>query len=157
MDETHNQISESKAYSRMSNICARKECCTFDIETKLQRYNLEYDAIKRIIDQLKKERFIDEQRFAKSFIHDKVQFNKWGKVKIEFALRQKKIPNDIIIDAFSEFPNETLNDSLPDLLQAKWRTIKGNSEYEKQTKLIRFALGRGFEMNDILKCIENLK
>ena len=157
MDETHKQISESRAYSRMSNICARKECCAFDIETKLLRYNLEPEIIKRIIDQLKKERFIDELRFTKSFIHDKVQFNKWGKVKIEFALRQKKIPQDITAEAFSEFPAEKLNDSLPDLLHAKWRTIKGNSEYEKQNKLIRFALGRGFDMNNILKCMKNLK
>ena len=157
MDETHKQLSEPKAYSRMSNICARKECCAFDIETKLQRYHLEPEVIMRIVEKLKNERFIDERRFTKSFIHDKVQFNKWGKVKIVFALRQKKIPQDIVADVLSEFSFEKLNDSLPDLLQAKWRSIKGNTEYEKQTKLIRFALGRGFEMNVILKYMKNLK
>ena len=157
MEQTRYTISEEKGYSRMSNLCARRECCVFDIETKLKRYDLERDAIERIINRLIKEKFIDELRFTRSFIHDKVRFNKWGKVKISFALRQKRIPKDIVDEALSDYSDEQLNDSLQPLLQAKWKTIKGKSDYDKQNKLIRFAMGRGFEMKHILDSMKKLK
>ena len=157
MEQTPKIISEAKALSRMAHQCARKECCVFDIKTKLLRYNLDADVIERIIAELKKEKYIDELRFTRSFINDKIRFNKWGKVKIEFALRQKRIPENIVSEAFLDYSENQLNDSLPNLLQAKWKTIKGNTEYEKQNKLIRFALSRGFEMNNIRQCLKNLK
>lgn len=157
MEQAPKTISESKALSRVANQCARREYCVFDIETKLQRYNLEYEIIKRIVAKLKQEKYIDEERFTRSFIRDKIRFNKWGKLKIEFALRQKRIPENIVELVFSEFTDNMLNDSLQELLQAKWKTIKATSDYEKQTKLIRFALSRGFDMSHILQCIKKLK
>lgn len=157
MEQKPNTISESKALSRMANLCARREYCVFDIETKLQRYNLEKETIVNIIAHLKKEKYIDELRFTRSFIQDKIRFNKWGKKKIEFALKQKRVPENIMAEAFLDYTDEELNNSLQDLLQAKWKTIKGNSDYDKQNKLIRFGLSRGFDMNNILKLMKNLK
>ena len=157
MEQTHKTISETKALSRMANLCARREYCVFDIETKLQRYNLENDVIKSIIAKLKNEKYIDELRFTRSFIRDKIRFNKWGKTKILYALKQKRVPENIVNEAFLDFTDNDLNDSLQELLEAKWNTIKGNSDYEKQTKLIRFGLSRGFDMANILQCIKKLK
>ena len=157
MEQTHKTISETKALSRMANLCARREYCVFDIETKLQRYNLENDIIKSIIANLINEKDIDELRFTRSFIRDKIRFNKWGKTKILYALRQKRVPENIVNEAFLDFTDNDLNDSLQELLEAKWNTIKGNSDYEKQTKLIRFGLSRGFDMANILQCIKKLK
>lgn len=157
MKENPKLLSEAKAFSRMANLCARRECTVFDIETKLEQLELDKEVIERIINQLKKEEYINELRFAKSFIHDKVRFNKWGKIKIEYALRQKKVPEQTIAEALLHFSDEELTHSLHDLMQAKWKTIKGNTIYDKQNKLIRFALSRGFEMKDILTNIKKIK
>lgn len=157
MEQKPKTISESKALSRMANLCARREYCVFDIETKLKRYNLDKETIEKIITRLIKEKYIDEVRYTRGFIKDKIRFNRWGKTKIEFALRQKRVPEDIVAEAFLEYTDEELNNSLQDLLQAKWKTIKGDSDYEKRNKLIRFGLSRGFEMNNILKCIKNIQ
>lgn len=157
MNQKPKEISESKALSRMASQCARREYAAFDIETKLQRYNLDKETIERIIAQLKKEKFLDELRFTRSFIKDKIRFNKWGKKKIEFGLRQKRIPEEIVNEAFLDFTDEELNESLQDLLQAKWKTIKGDTDYDRKNKLIRFGLSRGFDMNNIMKCIENIE
>lgn len=156
MKDTPRKTSETKALNRMANLCARREYCVFDIKSKLMRYELGHESIERIIEHLIKEKYIDELRFARSFINDKIRFNKWGRVKIDFVLRQKRIPQDIITEAFLDFSDEDLNASLNDVLNAKWKTIKGNSEQDKRTKLIRFALGRGFEMNHVLAYIEKL-
>lgn len=157
MEQKPKTISESKALSRMANLCARREYCVFDIETKLKRYNLDKETIEKIITRLIKEKYIDEVRYTRGFIKDKIRFNRWGKTKIEFALRQKRVPEDIVAEAFLEYTDEELNNSLQDLLQAKWKTIKGDSDYEKRNKLIRFGLSKGFDMNNILKCIKNIQ
>ena len=157
MEQKPKTISESKALSRMANLCARREYCVFDIETKLKRYNLDKETIEKIITRLIKEKYTDEVRYTRGFINDKIRFNRWGKTKIEFALRQKRVPEDIVAEAFLEYTDEELNNSLQDLLQAKWKTIKGDSDYEKRNKLIRFGLSRGFDMNNILKCIKNIQ
>ena len=157
MEQTPKTISETKALSRMANLCARREYCVFDIETKLQRCNVENDTIESIIANLKNEKYIAELRFTGSFIRDKIRFNKWGKSKILYALRQKRVPENIVNEAFLDFTDNDLNDSLQELLEAKWKTIKGNSDYEKQTKLIRFGLSRGFAMGNILQCMKKLK
>lgn len=157
MENRSKKEDESKAFNRMAGLCAKREYCVFDIKTKLMRSDIETESVERIIEQLKNEKYIDELRFARSFINDKIRFNKWGKIKIDFALKQKRIPQSIISEAFQDFSNKQLNDSLEDVLRVKWKTIKGKTEQDKRNKLIRFALGRGFEMKNILAYIENLK
>ncbi len=93
MEQKPKTVSESQALSRMANLCARREYCVFDIETKLKRYDLDKETIENIIAHLIKEKYIDEVRYTRGFIKDKIRFNRWGKTKIEYALRQKRVPD----------------------------------------------------------------
>lgn len=156
MAKSEKIITQEQALSRMASVCAKKECCPLDIRRKLQRMSFSDEAIQQIIQKLKKENYLNEERYTRLFISDKLRFNKWGKAKIVAALRQKNIPAEIIEQAFSEFPDEALSESLQSQLEKKWKTIKGNSEYEKSGKLIRFALSRGFSMNEILRCMRKM-
>lgn len=151
------EISKKNAFTRMALLCARKEMCVSDISKKLSDYALsDVDKIA-VIQQLKSEKYIDEYRYARSFIHDKSRFNKWGKVKIRYALLQKSISPEIIDNAFSEFSDESLSEPLTQLLRTKSKSIKYENTFDKRNKLIRFALGRGFEMQDILCCLDKLE
>ena len=118
---------------------------------------LSKEGEEAVIQQLKEKRFIDETRYARGFISDKLRFNRWGRKKIELVLYQKQLPGEIIEKAFMDFSEEELSASLPDLLKKKWPTLTGASVYEKEGKLIRFALGRGFSMDEIRRCLEQLK
>ena len=60
MEQKPKTVSESQALSRMANLCARREYCVFDIETKLKRYDLDKETIENIITHLIKEKYIDE-------------------------------------------------------------------------------------------------
>jgi regulatory protein len=66
------------------------------------------------------------------------------------------IPLELISNAFLEFPDEMFNESLETLLRNKLKTIKSNSDKEKRFKLIRFAIGRGFLMDETLACVERI-
>lgn len=145
-----------KIYAKMTRICSQKECCGFEIKQKLKRTDLSEKEISEILLLLQKNKFIDNARYARSFINDKLRFNKWGKNRIAFALNQKQIERKIIDDIFSELAPEALTEELKPLLEKKSKQINAKSSYDKRNKLIRFALGRGFEMNNILKMLDKI-
>lgn len=154
--EEKKPISEENALKRMMRICARKEYCTYDIKQKLYRLRLDPNKIDKIISELTKKKFINDERYTRSFINDKIQFSKWGEVKIRHSLRQKQIPESTINFIIEELEPSSLNEHLQSIITKKYESVKGNTVYEKRTKVIRFALGRGFAMNDIIKCLDKI-
>ena len=74
------------------DLCGRKEYCRSEITEKLAVRKLSPGDIDHILLALEKEKFIDEDRYAGTFTRDKLRLNRWGKVKIRYLLRQKKIP-----------------------------------------------------------------
>ena len=87
-------------------------------------------------------------------MHDKIRYNKWGRRKIEQALWQKRISEDIAHDVFDQVDDQEYIQVLAPLLKSKFKTIKAKTDYERSMKLIKFALGRGFEMRLIRQCVD---
>ena len=145
-----------EALTRAQSICSRQEQCRQDIFIKLGKWGLnESDALK-IIKQLEKDSFIDEMRYAVSFVQDKMKFNKWGRIKISWMLRQKNIPDDIIDQALDQIDKDEYEILLESELIKKMRTLKSGDQYNKKRKLIQFASQRGFENETVYKIINNL-
>ena len=94
--------------------------------------------------------------FAKAFVRDKYRFNQWGRVKIANALRMKCISSACIAEAMEQIDEDEYLDILATLLKKKLGSVKGANDYERNGKLIRFAMGHGYEMNDILMCIKQM-
>lgn len=157
MSKQDKMITKEKAFMRMAGICSRKECCSFDIHQKLYKMDLSQQAVDEIIRCLKNENYINDERFVRSFINDKIEINRWGKKKIELFLKQKQLPTAIVEKVFSEYTDSELNKYLMSELKKKWRYIKGDTEYEKKAKLINYALGRGFELKDITSSVREIK
>jgi regulatory protein len=124
------------------------EQCTYEMDEKMRRWQLPEDERRRVIDRLTEERFIDEERYCRFFVRDKIRQNKWGRRKVEQALYMKRIPEDRVARVLDEVDRETYIEILRPLLQAKRKTVKANSDYELECKLIRFALSRGFSVDE---------
>ena len=123
---------------------------------KLKRWEVAQEVAEKMVARLVKERFIDEERFARAFVRDKFRYNHWGRVKIELELRKKKIAQRHIEMGLEELQEEDNLNTLRELIQKKRPSVKGKNEYEIRGKLIRFALGRGFQMDDIVKVVGDL-
>jgi regulatory protein len=121
---------------------------------KMRRWELSEEAQARIMERLTKERYVDDERFARAFIKDKVRYNKWGRRKVEQALWQKHIAEDIRQQTLDEVSNEEYLDVLKPLIKQKSKTIKAKNNYEMNQKLMRFALSRGFTFDIIRQCID---
>lgn len=148
------QITEQEAYLRLASLCAQAEHCQYEIKEKMRRWELGEEAQTRIMERLVKERYIDEMRYARAFVKDKVVYNKWGRRKVEQALWQKQIDDDIRQSVLEEVDDETYVSVLRPLLKQKRKSTKAGSEYEMNQKLMRFAMGRGFTFDIIRQCID---
>ena len=134
-----------QALTKAMAMCSQSERCRFDIVTKLRQWELSEDEIAEAVDYLVKEHFLDEERFVRFYVNDKLRFNKWGKVKLTYMLRQKQIPENIIRESLDQINDDLYLKTLRNLIISKVKSIKGNSDYERKGKLAVFAQSHGFE------------
>ncbi len=156
MAEGQNSISKNEALSLLTHYCSREERCIADAREKLNDYNLPTSIVDDIIHHLVKEKYIDEHRYASAFVNDHTKFNKWGKYKISYGLKQKHIPEVIIHEALESISDDECRKILHDELSKKLRSLPKASNYELKGKLYRFAASRGFENDIILEVIGEL-
>lgn len=148
------QKTENEAYLTLAALCAQAEHCQWEMLEKMRRWELSDEAQARVMERLVKERYVDDERYARAFVKDKIRYNKWGRQKVEQALWQKHIDDDIRQRVLDEVDDDEYLSILRPLLQQKRKSTKAQSDYELNQKLIRFALGRGFTFDIIRQCIE---
>ena len=111
----------------------------------LLRHKAESEDIERILKHLIKEGYIDESRYARALVHDKVRFAKWGRNKIAQALRQKRIPADIADAALESIDEDEYMSALKEITASRYRAVRGATEYERKLKTMKTVCGRGYE------------
>ena len=149
--------SAAEALQSLMRLCSRAERSSGDALRLMHRWGVsDVDACK-VLAQLQKERFIDDRRFAELYAREKLNLSGWGAYKIEVSLRQKGISQDIIAEVVRPmFGEADMESRLTELLTRKMRTTKGATPYEIKTKLIRFGLSRGFDMELVLRCASSV-
>jgi regulatory protein len=141
---------------KAASYCSISEHCVSEVEDKLNAWCIAYDDKSKIINRLIEEDFINEKRYCDYFVKDKFRFNKWGKIKISYALKQKGLGNELINAALGTIDDGEYEELLAAILKTKLVGLKYEFEYEKQGKLFRFAQSRGFENNVIEKVLRNI-
>lgn len=147
------EITEEKALALLASECSKAEHCSGEMMQKMEKWGLPPDARQRVLRRLVDDRYVDDRRFVSFFVRDKLKFNKWGRRKIAEAMWQKRIPADIQAEALATIGDDDYTEVLAPLLKAKARTVKASSDYERSMKLVKYALGRGFDMRVIKRCL----
>ena len=150
---TRQPLSREKALAKLAAPCARAEYCTGDMEDKMRRWGLSCDDIKENISYLVANKYVDNARYCQAFVNDKIAYNHWGRRKIEQALWMKRVPESVSAPILDAVPEEDYINVLKPLIASKSATVKAESDYERQMKLMKFALGRGFSIDEIKQCL----
>ena len=148
------ETTEQEAYLQLAALCAQAEHCQQEMCDKMRRWEMAPEVQERVIARLIKERFIDDERYARAFVKDKIRYNKWGRRKVQLGLWMKRINDDIQQRVLNEVDDEEYLAVLKPLLKQKAKSIKAESDYELIQKLVRFALGRGFTYDIIRQCLD---
>lgn len=149
-------MTQEQIISKLTAVCARAEHCKDDMLRRMQRWQVDEATQREVISYLVKEKYIDEERYARFFINDKIKYNRWGRRKVEQALYFKHIPREVYEPLLDDVANEDFESVLLPLLQNKEKNLKYANDYEKRIKLLRFAMQRGFSYEQADKCINML-
>lgn len=133
-------------------LCSKMERCESDARRSLYRWRVPREEWNEIIEKLKQDKFIDNERYAGCYVQNKVSNSEWGITKIRTALRIKGIDNQIIESAIEEHTTkDEMQRKLDDLVKLKIAREKdrAKNEYDLRCKIFRTAASRGFDFEQI--------
>jgi regulatory protein len=143
--------------SRGARYCSVQERSQQQLRDKLYDWGLYGDEVEEVISWLISEDFINEERFAKSYVRGHFNLKKWGKIKIKQGLEQKKISEYCIKIGMKEIDNEDYQNAINSLIEKKWRTLKESNLYVKKQKTVRYLLQKGYEADLVWEEVNKLK
>ncbi|WP_246118415.1 regulatory protein RecX [Apibacter muscae] len=142
---------------KLASYCAYQDRCHWEVEEKLKEYYFLDDEEKGgILVWLIQNDFLNEERFALSYTRGKFNLKKWGKIKIRQKLKQKKIPERLILLSFEEIDEQDYIKSLEKIAETKWNSLKNESILIKKKKLISYLIQKGYEFELIQNSIDSL-
>ncbi|SFQ51073.1 regulatory protein RecX [Parafilimonas terrae] len=143
------------ALEKAKHYCAYQERCHSEARDKLYSLGLHRNEVEQLLTQLIEENYLNEERFAIAYAGGKFRIKQWGKEKIKYALRQKRISDYCIRKALSSIPNTDYNKTFNTVAGKKLATLKSEKNiFIKKRKIKDFLQQRGFELkliNDYLK------
>jgi regulatory protein len=142
---------------RIRHFCAYQERCAFEIDQKLRQWKVSEAKIAKIMILLRKEGFLNEERFARIFVRSKFHINKWGRAKIRYELKSRNIHENTIIKALEEISADDYLRTVRELVLRKQSEIISEKHLNFREKIITFVTGKGFEFDLVLKVITELK
>lgn len=151
------RLTPEQAYQKIKHYCAYQERCHLEVQVKLYQFGLFKKDVDCLISRLIEENFLNEERFATQFAGGKFRLKKWGKIKIQYALQQKKVSAYSIKKALNAINQEEYLATLAQLLTQKYTQIKDTHPLTKQAKAIAYLQQKGYELNLIHQCLQHLK
>lgn len=146
-----------RALWTVQRACSGRELCRDDIASRLKRFELTEKELDDIISSLEKDDFLSHERYTRAFTRDKSSLSGWGPAKIAWALRAKKIEEELIKSALEEISGESTTEKLNDILSKKYKTLeKETNKLKVKSKLVRFVISRGFDYGSVISQVNKL-
>jgi len=142
--------------SKAEHYCATAEQCRTSVMEKLLTWGADREQAGYIVDYLVDNDFIDEARYCRIYCDSKLHLQKWGRIKINYMLRNKRIDNKIIANALQQIDDEQYTETLRQLAESKMRTLDDTDPVKRTQKLISFLASHGFEQSEILKVVKQI-
>lgn len=137
------ELSNDVILKKVLHYCAYQDRCTQEVRTKLSTFDMPDAEKEKIVKLLVDEGYLDDERYASTFVRSKIHLKKWGVNKIKMSLKMKGISDEIIGNALSEIDPEIYKDELIKVLKAK--KINESDPYKKKAKLAQYAMQKGYE------------
>ena len=154
MSSTTITIEEAKL--RIQEYCAVQDRCQFEVEQKLKAWGLISLAVDEVLMDLIASKFVDEERFAKSFARSKFNQKNWGKRKIQHELKLKKVSMINIAAGLKEIDEEEYLEKLSKLASKKLDSVKDRNHWSRKSKTARYLIQKGYESKLVYQTLDEL-
>ena len=142
--------------SRGAKYCSTQERSQQQVRDKLYDWGLYGDEVEEVLSWLISENFVNEERFAQSYVRGHFKLKKWGRIKIKQGLQQKKISDYCIKVGMNEIDPQAYEDTINSLVEKKLNALNEQNLYIKKQKTVRFLLQKGFEADLVWEAVNQL-
>ncbi len=153
------QLTKEQAFQKAKHYCGYQERSHYEVREKLYALGMHKQQVEELISQLIEENYLNEERFAIEFAGGKFRMKQWGRVKIKYELKQKKVSEYCIKKAIKQIDEDDYLKSLNTLARKKWNSIKGEgvNHFVKMSKTTTYLMQKGFESDLIQAAIAILR
>lgn len=145
-----------EAREKIRAFCLYRDRSQREVADKLGSYGLIPEVKDTLISELIQERFLDEERFARSFVRGKYKIKKWGRYKIKQALYRHQLSDYVLRKAFTEIDPELYFKHLEQVAEKRWPLTKAKDQFQRKLKLRAYLQNRGYESDLVQEVIEAL-
>lgn len=151
------KLTPGQALQKAKHFCAYQERSHYETAEKLYGFGLYKTEVEQLLSQLIEENYLNEERYAAQFVRGKFRQKKWGKIKIQYELKQKRVSSFNIKIGMKEIGEDEYLEALRQLVSEKWESLRSEQYINRITKTTNYLLQKGFESNLISKAIAELR
>ena len=145
-----------EAKKKLEHYCAYQERCHKEVRQKLKGMYMIPEAIDVIIVHLLEHNFLNEERFAKTFVSGKFKIKRWGRRRLTLELKKKDISKVNINQALREIDEGEYIENFNALAEKRLPFIKEGDKFKKKKKLADYLLFRGWESHLVYEKVNEL-
>jgi regulatory protein len=149
-------LTKEEALQKLRHYCGYQERSHSEVQQKLWDLGVRRAEHDEIISSLIEDNYLNEERFAQQFVGGKFRMKDWGRKKIYYALKEKKVSEYNIKKAMKEIDEEAYLKTLNSLAEKKYTSLKGEQYLVRKKKTMDFLMQRGFESELITKAVNRL-
>ena len=147
------KLTPEQAFQKAKHFCGYQERSHHETAEKLYGFGLYKTEVEQLLSKLIEENYLNEERYATQFVRGKFRMKKWGRIKIQYELKQKRISSFNIKKGMKEIDEAEYDAVLLQLVTDKWNSLKAEQYINRQVKTTNYLLQKGFESNLISKAI----
>ena len=151
------RLTISEARQRAGRFCSLRERSPEEVREKLKAWKLSNSEAESVLKELIHQGFVDEQRFANAYCHDKFEFNSWGKQKIKVNIYKHRLPEEVIRQALDRLDETKYQARLMELGSLKWSKLDNDEPLKRKQKTVNYLANKGFELDLIWKIVSELE
>lgn len=150
-------IGAEKSLQKIKHFCSYQERTHQEVKEKLYSFGLYKMDVEMLLSQMIEENYLNEERFAIAFAGGRFRIKKWGRIKIRYELKQKRISEYCIKKGLVSIGEDEYVKTLRKLFEEKRATLKSEKNiFIKKQKIQSFLMQRGFEPQLISGLIQEM-
>jgi len=148
------QLTKEQALQKLKHYCAYQERCHREVKEKLYSLGVWKKDHDEIISKLIEENFLNEERFAIAFAGGRFRAKQWGRVKIKYELKQKKVSEYCIKKALKQIEEEAYLKTVKKLAEEKYASLKSEQYLIRKKKTMDYLVQKGYETELVRKVMD---
>jgi len=156
-EKTLGNLTPDMALAKLQKYCAYQDRCHYEVRTKLLQLKIYGDDLEEVIADLIKDNYLNEERYAQSFIRGKYRMKKWGRRKILQELKFRKVSAYCIKKGLKEIDEEEYMNNLRSIIRVRLAKYTLPLDYMSKQKIKAFCYNKGYEPSEIQSVLEEEK